>query len=211
LDKRQTMAGLGEHFIHKGRKMEPHVGEKPRRITRQIDRLHKQALSNVANSVKGFQPRRVLDVGTGYGRGLKFLAHRFGNQSQIWSVDASPKVVREVRRMMKEHKYSRHVTVKNANAERLPFKSDHFDLILSLFSLHHLSNPKRGLSEMTRVLSRGGKLVIADWTPLAGERLILHAHVDMPSPRVIEKELTRLGCRTRKCFRRYWYLIETSK
>jgi len=211
LDKEQTVAGLGEHFLHKGRKMEKHIGEKPVRITRQIDRLHKQALSNVAKSVKRLRPRKVLDVGTGYGRGLKFLVRRFGKQSQIWSVDASPEIVREVRKMMKEHKYSEHVTVKKANAERLPFESDHFDIILSLFSLHHLSNPKRGLSEMTRTLSKGGRLIIADWTPVAGARLILHAQIDMPFPTMIAKELTRLGCSTRNCYRRYWYLIEATK
>ena len=142
---------------------------------------------------------------------LTFLARRFGKCSRIWSIDASPAVVHEVRTIMGKHQYSQHVFVKEANAERLPFNSDYFELVVSLFSLHHLSNPKRGLFEMKRVLSQGGKLIVADWRPAAGKPLMLHAQSDIPSPTFVLKELKRLGCHVRSCVRRYWYLIEATK
>jgi len=89
------------------------------------------------------RPKRVLDVGTGYGMNFAFLARRFGRFSRIWSVDASSGVVREMREVMRKYQYSRHIIVKQANAERLPFNSDQFELVVSLFALHHLSNPPR--------------------------------------------------------------------
>jgi ubiquinone/menaquinone biosynthesis C-methylase UbiE len=181
------------------------------RIARQRDQAHLHALHSLAVSVKGLHPKRILDVGTGYGMNLTFLARRFGQRSRIWSVDASPTVVHEVKTMMRMYQYSRHVIVKQANAERLPIKSEHFDLVVSLFSLHHLSNPKRGLFEMARVLSPGGKLIIADWKPTAGKPLKLHAQSDIPSPTFVIKELKRLGYRTRSHVRRFWYLIATTK
>jgi ubiquinone/menaquinone biosynthesis C-methylase UbiE len=109
---------------------------------------------------------------------------------------------------MRQHQYSRHVFVKRANAERLPFKSSHFDLVVSLFALHHFSNPKRGLFEMGRVASHEGKLIVADWRPEAGKPLMLHAASDIPSPSFVNAQLKRLGYRTRSRIRRYWYLIE---
>ena len=181
------------------------------RIARQRAQAHDQAQDSVAASVKGLHPKRVLDVGTGYGMNLTFLARRFGKCSRIWSVDASPAVVHEVRTMMRKRQFSRHVFVKEGNAERLPFKSDYFDLVVSLFSFHHLSNPKRGLFEMRRVLSHGGRLIIADWRPTAAKPLMLHAQSDIPSPTFVLKELKRLGHHARSNVRRYWYLIETMK
>ena len=209
--KTRTIRDLRKHFLHKGKSMEESSREISPRIARQRDRVHDHVLNSVAVSVKGLQPKRILDVGTGYGMNLTFLARRFGKCSRIWSVDASPAVVHEMKKIMRKHQYSRHVIVKQANAEQLPFKSDHFELVVSLFLLHHLSNPKRGLFEMGRTLSQGGKLIIADWRPAAGKPLMLHAQSDIPSPSFVIKQLKRLGYRTRSRIRRYWYLIEAIK
>ena len=209
--KTRTIRDLRKHFLHKGKSMEESPREISPRIARQRDRVHDHALNSVAVSVKGLQPKRILDIGTGYGMSVTFLARRFGKCSRIWSVDASPAVVHEMKKIMRKHQYSRHVIVKQANAEQLPFKSDHFELVVSLFLLHHLSNPKRGLFEMGRTLSQGGKLIIADWRPAAGKPLMLHAPSDIPSPSFVTKQLKRLGYRTRSRIRRYWYLIEAIK
>ena len=151
LRKTRTIRDLRKHFLHKGKVMQEGSREISPRIVRRRAQAHDDALKGVAASVKGLHPKRILDVGTGYGTNLTFLARRFGKCSRIWSVDASPAVVHEIKTRMRKHQYSRHVFVKEANAERLPFKSDHFELVVSLFSLHHLSDPKRGLFEMRRV------------------------------------------------------------
>ena len=209
--KARTIRDLRKHFLHKGKSMQERSGEISPSIVRERDRVHEHVLKSVAVSVKGLQPKRILDVGTGYGMNLTFLTRRFGKGSRIWSVDASPAVVHEMKKIIRKHQYSRHVMIRQANAEQLPFRSDHFELVVSLFSLHHLSNPKRGLFEMGRTLSRGGKLIIADWTPTAGRPLMLHARSDIPSPSFVNTQLRRLGYRTRSSVRRYWYLIEAMK
>ena len=209
--KTRAIRGLRRHFLHKGKSMQENSREISPRIARQRAQAHDDAVDSVATSVKGLHPKRILDVGTGYGMNLAFLTMGFGKCSRIWSVDASPAVVHEIRTIMRKHQYSRHVFVKEANAERLPFKNGYFELVVSLFSLHHLSIPKRGLFEMRRVLSREGKLVIADWTPAAGRYLMLHAPSDIPSPSFVIKQLKRLGYRPRSSVRRYWYLIEAIK
>jgi ubiquinone/menaquinone biosynthesis C-methylase UbiE len=211
LRKTRAMRDVSKYFLHKGKSMDESSKKIPPRITRQRDRVHDQVLKSVAISVQDLQPKRVLDVGTGYGMNLAFLARRFGKCSRIWSVDASPEVVHEVKKRMRTHEYSRHVILKQANAEQLPFKGDYFELIVSLFSLHHLSNPKRGLVEMGRTLSHEGKMIIADWRPQAAKPLMLHSREDIPSPTFVVKELKRLGHHTRIHVRRYWYLIESTK
>lgn len=206
-----AVSDLRRHFLHKGKSMGGSHRHVSPRIARQVDRVHAEVLKSVAASVKGLRPRRILDVGTGYGMSLNLLASQFGEQSRICSVDASSEVVREMKRVMRQGEYSRHVTVKRANAERLPFKNNHFDLVVSLFALHHFSNPSRGLFEMGRVASRGGKLILADWRPEAGKPLRLHAASDIPSPNFVNTQLKRLGYRTGSRIRRYWYLTEAMK
>jgi len=44
--------------------------------------------------------------------------------------------------------------------ERLPFKDNSFDLILSVVVLEHVKDPKAAVAEMTRVLKPGGKIWI---------------------------------------------------
>ena len=191
--------------------MDESSGQISPRIARRRELLHEHVMNDFAIAVRDIHPRRILDVGTGYGVNLTFLARQFGKRSRIWSVDASPTVVREMRKIMKEHQYSRHVIVKQVDAEHLPFKSGQFELVASLFSLHHFSSPKRGLFEMGRVMSQEGRLVIADWTPEAGKSLMLHPQSDMPSPSLVIKQLKRLGYRTTSRVRRYWYVIEAIK
>jgi len=211
LRRTRTMLDLRKHFLHKGKHMRESPREISPKILRQRNKVHEDVLKSIAASVKGLQPKRILDVGTGYGMNLNLLARRFGKRSCIWSVDGSQGVIREVKKIMRERQYSRHVIVKQANAEHLPFKIGSFELVVSLFLLHHLSNPKRGLFEMGRVLSPGGKLIVADWKPAAGKPLMLHAPSDIPSPSFVNRRLKRLGCDTRSCIRRYWYLIEATK
>ena len=209
--KTRTDPELRKHFIHKGKGTKETTSELPSRIIREREQAHDQVLKHLAVSLKGFRPKRVLDVGTGYGTNRKFLADRFGRLSHVWSIDASPGIVREVKRRMKEHRYSRHVIVKQADAEQMPFKEAYFDLVVSLFSLHHLSNPGHGLSEMERILVPGGRLIIADWTRGAAKQLKLHKQSEIPTPKLAVDRLKRLGDHTQTRLRPYWYCVEAVK
>jgi ubiquinone/menaquinone biosynthesis C-methylase UbiE len=211
LRKTHAISGVRKHFLHKGKAMNDSGREISPKIARERERVHDDVLNNLTISVKGLRPKKVLDVGTGYGANLKCLARRFGKYSRIWSVDASPAVVHEIKKIMDKHQYSRHVIIKQANAEQLPFKNDQFQLVVALFLIHHLSSPKRGILEMGRVLSPGGKLIIADWRPAAGKPLALHAQGDIPSPSFVGSQLKRSGFSIRNHNRRYWYLIEAIK
>ena len=201
---------IREHFLFKGKRTQKRSRELSPRIARQRDRVHEEVEQEVANSIKDLEPRSVLDVGTGYGVNARLLMDYFGKSAQIWSVDASPRVVREVKRIMRQHQHSRHVVFKQANAEKLPFKNGRFDLLVSVFLIHHLSDVKRGLREMGRVTSDKGKMIIADWRPIRSP-VTPHAHSDMPSPSSILRHIKRLGYSTKIRKGRYWYLIEVNK
>jgi ubiquinone/menaquinone biosynthesis C-methylase UbiE len=49
-----------------------------------------------------------------------------------------------------------------ADAERLPFEHETFDLVHSKDSLHHMSSPQHALAEYRRVLKPGGSALIVE-------------------------------------------------
>jgi SAM-dependent methyltransferase len=48
------------------------------------------------------------------------------------------------------------------DAKALPFMQEHFDVVLSLYVLHHANGYRRALSEIARVLKPGGRLLVID-------------------------------------------------
>lgn len=53
------------------------------------------------------------------------------------------------------------------DAENLPYADNTFDLVCCVESFHHYPNPKKALSEITRVLKNGGLFLLCNtWTRL---------------------------------------------
>ena len=106
----------------------------------------------------GKKPRRILDVGSGPGLLVKEIAQRFKG-SEVMGIDNSQVAVRLARKNSKKQKNIRFIA---AEAEKLPFKDQSFDIIVSKDSLHHFANVKKCLKEMMRVLKKQGILYIQD-------------------------------------------------
>jgi SAM-dependent methyltransferase len=65
--------------------------------------------------------------------------------------------------------------VVQASAEAMPFPDRHFDAAMAVLTIHHWSNPARGLAEMRRV-SRG-PVVILTYDPAMAEQVWLHHYL----------------------------------
>jgi SAM-dependent methyltransferase len=74
--------------------------------------------------------------------------------------------------------------------ESLPFPDSSFDTILILDTIHHLSDPKKNIKEIYRVLKKGGKIICFE--PNKKNPLIYLIHLIDPN----ERGLLKLGtCR----------------
>jgi SAM-dependent methyltransferase len=63
------------------------------------------------------------------------------------------------------------VRTQEANAERLPFADDSFELVLGHAVLHHIPNLARAFAEFSRVLAPGGTILFAGEPSRYGDRL----------------------------------------
>ncbi|MGI8554856.1 MAG: class I SAM-dependent methyltransferase [Pyrinomonadaceae bacterium] len=102
----------------------------------------------IQNPKSKIQNPKILDVGCGTGGNLEML-NKFGAAE---GVDVSDDAL--------EFCQSKGLKVHKGLAEKLPFADESFDVVTALDVVEHLDDDVAGLSEMYRVLKRGGKTLI---------------------------------------------------
>jgi ubiquinone/menaquinone biosynthesis C-methylase UbiE len=82
------------------------------------------------------------------------------------------------------------------DAERLPFATATFDIVLSTFGIMFVPNRKKALGEMLRVLKPGGKIGLANWwsgTKLAHTAILArYSTARPPNPWMLEEGVREL-------------------
>jgi len=103
----------------------------------------------------------VLDVGCGIGGSTRHIARRFGCSGR--GITLSPVQANRAQELSNEQGLGDRLGFEVADALRMPFADNSFDLIWSLESGEHMPDKATFVSELTRVLKPGGKLIIVTW------------------------------------------------
>ena len=103
----------------------------------------------------------ILDVGTGTGVVALPAAARVLPEGTVLGIDISEEMLATARRKVARMLDPGHVTFRVMDAGALTLPDASFDVVVSLFALHHLPDPGAALAEMHRVLVPGGRLAVA--------------------------------------------------
>jgi ubiquinone/menaquinone biosynthesis C-methylase UbiE len=103
---------------------------------------------------------RVLDVAAGNGNATLAAARQFATVTSTDYVGAL--LDRGKQRAAAE---GLAVTFREADAEALPFADGSFDVALSTFGVMFAPNQEKAASELSRVVLKGGRIGLANWTP----------------------------------------------
>jgi ubiquinone/menaquinone biosynthesis C-methylase UbiE len=113
----------------------------------------------------------VLDVACGPG----LLACAFARVAQhATGVDMTPAMLEQARKTQQEQGLN-NVSWQQGDVYSLPFPEAQFSIVSSRFAFHHLQDPLSALKEMKRVCKPGGRIAVADMSPLPEKAAALNA------------------------------------
>ena len=103
---------------------------------------------------------RVVDIAAGNGNATLAAAHRF---AEVTSTDYVAALLDKGK--LRAEAEGLNVAFQIADAEALPFADASYDVALSTFGVMFAPRHARAASEMLRVVRRGGRIGLANWTP----------------------------------------------
>ena len=104
----------------------------------------------------------VLDVACGPG----LLACAFARVARlVTGIDMTPAMLEQARKEQQQRRLT-NVSWQQGDVYALPYPDAHFSIVSSRYAFHHLLEPLAALREMKRVCKPGGRVVVADSTPL---------------------------------------------
>jgi arsenite methyltransferase len=106
---------------------------------------------------------RVLDLGSGAGTDSLIAAQMVGEQGHVTGIDMTPQMLAKARAAAAEMRAA-NVEFVEAEAERLPFPDESFDVVISNGVIDLIPDKDAVFAELVRVLAPGGRIQIADVT-----------------------------------------------
>jgi demethylmenaquinone methyltransferase/2-methoxy-6-polyprenyl-1,4-benzoquinol methylase len=123
-----------------------------------LHRVWKKFTLDLANVQPG---ETVLDVASGTADLAQAFAKRAG-AANVWQTDINEAMLKVGRdRLANEGLITPNAL---ADAEKLPFASESFDIVTVAFGLRNMTHKNTALAEMTRVLKPGGRLLVLEFS-----------------------------------------------
>ncbi len=115
---------------------------------------------NLAEAMDVRADQKILDVAAGNGNFTLAAARRWAD---ITSTDYVHSLLERGKQRAIADGFD--LTFEIADAENLPFAEGSFDAVASTFGVMFAPNQVKAASEMLRVVRKGGKIGLANWTP----------------------------------------------
>ncbi|MEI6737272.1 MAG: bifunctional demethylmenaquinone methyltransferase/2-methoxy-6-polyprenyl-1,4-benzoquinol methylase UbiE [Pseudomonadota bacterium] len=123
-----------------------------------LHRAWKKFTVDLANVQPG---EKVLDVASGTADLANAFAKRAG-AANVWQTDINEAMLRVGRDRLANDGLATPNAL--ADAEKLPFASETFDLVTVAFGLRNMTHKEVALAEMARVLKPGGRLLVLEFS-----------------------------------------------
>ncbi len=113
--------------------------------------------------LKGLEGR-VLDIATGTGDVAVEIVRQNGDRRKVFGVDFSEPMIKKARQKVFQKGLSQTIALSLGDALSLPFRENTFSATMIAFGLRNIVEKEGALSEMVRVIKRGGRVIILEFT-----------------------------------------------
>lgn len=111
---------------------------------------------------RSYRNPRILDVATGT-CDLALAAMKL-DPVCIHGIDISSGMLELGRQKVEKKGMSDRIELTKADSENIPFENDFFDVAMVAFGVRNFADPNKGLSEMGRVLRKGGMIMVLEFS-----------------------------------------------
>ena len=119
--------------------------------------------TRAVRTLRGEQPRRVLDVATGTAD-LALRIQRTLHPRETVGIDLSTKMLDRGRTKVERRGLSSRISLQKADAAALPFDDAAFDAAFVAFGVRNFEDLNAGLDDIRRVLRPGAALVVLEFS-----------------------------------------------
>lgn len=112
-------------------------------------------------------PAHILDVATGTADLALATAKRLPH-THITGIDIAEKMLEKGRKKIIKNNAAKHIELRKAAAENLPFADNTFDSVMVAFGVRNFQHLNTGLREMLRVAKPGKKIFILEFSKPRG-------------------------------------------
>lgn len=140
---------------------------------------------------------RVLEIGCGNGLGAELALSRFGAE-HVDAIDIDPRQVGLAQRRLSRRFAANRFRVAIGDAADLPMPDGSYDAVFDYCVLHHVTDWRRAVAEIGRVLRPGGRLYFEEVSATAlrgatSSALLAHPDQDRFGPSGLRVELVGRG------------------
>ena len=119
----------------------------------------KKALSLLKND----NPKKILDIATGTAD-VAILATSMLSPEKIIGIDISDGMLELGRKKIATLQLQHIIELQQGDSEAIQFNDDYFDAVTVSFGVRNFQHLEKGLNEIKRVLRKGGKIVILEFS-----------------------------------------------
>jgi demethylmenaquinone methyltransferase / 2-methoxy-6-polyprenyl-1,4-benzoquinol methylase len=125
-----------------------------------IDRMWRRRAVRIIG--RSFKNPKILDVATGTGD-LSIAAMKL-DPEHITGIDISAGMLEIGRKKIRKKGFSGRIDLTEGDCENISFPDGSFDVAMVAFGVRNFADPLKGLSEMTRVVRKGGMVLVLEFS-----------------------------------------------
>ena len=114
----------------------------------------------IVNIVSTKEPKTILDIATGTGDMAILFAE--SSNAKITGLDISKGMLDVAHTKVTKKNLGNQISLQVGDAENLPFEDSSYDVVSVTYGIRNFENLKKGLTEIRRVLTNTGMLVILE-------------------------------------------------